>query len=88
MGELQPLVPEWTEEDFDSEKPYEWLYRMRNGNKFVFQQLFNKALKRAAAVGVSALVFNRYWKAYVEAMTPSVSVMPGRCWSVLRHTTC
>lgn len=74
-GTAQPLVPEWTAEDFDSEKPYAWLYERRNGNKFLFTQLLNRAVKAANRVGVSTLVFRQYWKAYVDAMKPESTIL-------------
>lgn len=69
------LIPQWTADDFDSEKPYEWLYGRRNGNKFLFQQLLNKTMKAANAVGVNTIVFKQYWKAYVEAMEPKTTIL-------------
>lgn len=73
--ETQTLIPSWTEDDFDSEKPYAWLYERRNGNKFLFQQLLNKTMKAAKDVGVNAIVFKQYWKAYVEAMEPKTTIL-------------
>ena len=77
MGDTQTLVPAWTAEDFDSEKPYQWLYERRNDNKFLFQQLMNKTIKAARDVGVNALTFRQYWKAYIEAMSPQQTVVLG-----------
>lgn len=73
--EATSLIPNWTADDFDSEKPYEWLYSRRNGNKFLFQQLLNKTMKAANAVGVNTIVFKQYWKAYVEAMEPKTTIL-------------
>lgn len=75
MGDTQTLIPQWTADDFDSEKPYQWLYERRNGNKFLFQQLLNKTAKAAKDVGVNAIVFKQYWKAYVEAMEPKTTIL-------------
>lgn len=75
MSDTQTLIPSWTEDDFDSEKPYEWLYERRNGNKFLFQQMLNKTMKAANTVGVSTIVFKQYWKAYVEAMEPKTTIL-------------
>ena len=75
MGDTQTLIPQWTADDFDSEKPYQWLYERRNGNKFLFQQLLNKTAKAAKGVGVNAIVFKQYWKAYVEAMEPKTTIL-------------
>lgn len=71
----QSLIPNWTEDDFDSEKPYAWLYERRNGNKFLFTQMLNKTIKAANALGVTTLVFKTYWKAYVEAMEPKTTIL-------------
>lgn len=75
MGDTQTLIPQWTADDFDSEKPYQWLYERRNGNKFLFQQMLNKTMKSAKDVGVNAIVFKQYWKAYVEAMEPKTTIL-------------
>lgn len=75
MGDTQTLIPQWTADDFDSEKPYQWLYERRNGNKFLFQQMLNKTMKAAKDVGVNAIVFKQYWKAYVEAMEPKTTIL-------------
>lgn len=75
MSDAQALIPTWTEDDFDSEKPYKWLYERRNDNKFLFQQLLNKTIKAAKAVGVNVIVFKQYWKAYVEAMEPKTTIL-------------
>lgn len=75
MGEIQTLIPDWTAEDFDSEKPYQWLYEKRNGNKFLFMQLLNKVIKAANRVGVTTMTFKQYWKAYVEVMEPKTSIL-------------
>lgn len=75
MGDTQTLIPQWTADDFDSEKPYQWLYERRNGNKFLFQQLLNKTANAAKDVGVNAIVFKQYWKAYVEAMEPKTTIL-------------
>lgn len=73
--ETQTLIPSWTADDFDSEKPYAWLYERRNGNKFLFQQLLNKTMKAAKDAGVNVIVFKQYWKAYVEAMEPKTTIL-------------
>ena len=69
------LVPKWTADDFDSEKPYAWLYERKDGNKFLFTQLLNRTRKAAKDVGVAPMVFNQYWKAYVEAMSPKATIL-------------
>lgn len=73
--QAETLIPSWTEEDFDSEKPYQWLYERKDGNKFLFMQMLNKTRKAAKDVGVSPQVFNQYWKAYVEAMNPKTTIL-------------
>ena len=73
--EAKLLIPDWTADDFDDETPYKWLYERKDANKFMFMQLFNKAIKKAAQVGVKELTFRQYWKAYVEAMSPRMNIV-------------
>ena len=42
---VQPLTPEWTRDDFETEAPYRYLYDMRGQNKFMFLQLMNRMIK-------------------------------------------
>ena len=50
ITELVP-IPEWSRDDFSTEKPYEWLYDFRD-NGFLMAQLQGQLKDRAAAVGV------------------------------------
>lgn len=75
MSETARLVPEFTREDFETERPYEWLYALQKTNKFVFMQGVNTLTKRAAEVGFTAAMFKRYLKAYIESVKPTVTVM-------------
>lgn len=77
MGDTQTLVPQWSADDFESERPYAWLYERRAGNKFLFQQLLDKTMKAAKSVGVNALKFKQYWNAYIASMSPQQTVVLG-----------
>ena len=41
MSEATQLIPNWTYDDFLSDRPYEWLYSQKD-NKFLLQQLLNR----------------------------------------------
>ena len=73
--EAVTLVPNWTADDFDTEKPYAWLYERKDGNKFLFTTMLNKTRKQAKDAGVSPMVFNQYWRAYVESMSPKATIL-------------
>lgn len=74
-GGTDRLIPEWSKEDFDTEKPYAWLLQMQKQNKFMFLQMMNTCLKRAQEVGVTATKFRQYWKAYLETAAPKTRVV-------------
>lgn len=75
-GKAVPLIPDWTQEDYtESGEPYQWLYEQRDKNKFLFMQMFNKAIKAANRAGVTTQMFKQMWKAYVESMEPKVTIL-------------
>ena len=61
---LQLACPEWTADDFRTEKPFEWLYERRS-NKFVLMQLVEVIAEKAGALSVKN--FRILWKAYLES---------------------
>lgn len=73
-AETTRLVPEFTKEDFDTEKPYAWLYHLQGSNKFLAAQALNKLIQKASELGVKVTQFRAYWKAYVETVTPQNNV--------------
>lgn len=54
-------IPEYTAEDYDTSKPYEWLYSHRQ-DKFMLKQLTQKMKAQAGNVGVKGFIglFNAY----------------------------
>ena len=72
MSEATQLIPEFTLEDFQSERPYEWLYAQKD-NKFMLQILLSKVqemAKRAKFPG-----FMRIWNSYVESKSPKATIL-------------
>lgn len=58
-------MPQFTvEEYYNTEKPYEWLYKYRE-NKFLLRQLCERMKEQAGQLGVRA--FMALWNAYCEA---------------------
>ena len=75
MPDTQKLVPEWTAEDFKSEKPYEWLYALMKQNKFIFAQALDVTLDKAKSLGWAPAKIRTYWKSYLEMVTPKTRVL-------------
>ena len=72
MSEATQLVPQFTLDDFMSERPYEWLYQQKD-NKFMLQILLNKVQAMAKAAGFQS--FMRTWNAYVESKSPKATIL-------------
>ena len=72
MSEATQLIPNWTFDDFLSERPYEWLYSQKD-NKFMLQILLNKM--QAIAKDVKFPGFMRTWNAYVESKSPKATIL-------------
>ena len=69
---VQPLIPEWTLDDFLGTAPYEWLYQHKD-SKFLLQQMLNKAQIQAKKVKFPG--FTKMWNAYVESMSPKATIL-------------
>ena len=69
--EAQPLLPEWTFNDFLGSEPYEYLYSHKD-NKFLLQQMLAKV--QIVAKQQHFPGFLKMWNAYVDSMSPRVSV--------------
>ena len=69
---VMPLLPQWTQEDFTTPAPYEWLYQYKE-NKFMLNQLLAKAQMIAKSVKFPAFI--RMWQSYVESMAPTANIM-------------
>lgn len=63
---------EWKIEDFESEEPYEWIYRQKD-NRFLMQQTLSAMEKIAKALGFKE--FKAYWRAYVDSKSPKTSIL-------------
>lgn len=72
MSEATQLIPEWTLDDFLSERPYEWLYAQKD-NKFMLQILLNKM--QAVAKDLKFTGFMKTWNAYVESKSPKATIL-------------
>lgn len=72
MSEATQLIPNWTFDDFMSERPYEWLYSQKD-NKFMLQVLLNKM--QVIAKEVKFPGFMRTWNAYVESKSPKATIL-------------
>ena len=72
MSEAVQLIPEWTLDDFMSERPYEWLYQQKD-NKFLLQTLLNKMQVRAKELKFSGFI--KTWNAYVESKSPKATIL-------------
>lgn len=72
MSEATALIPEFTMDDFQSERPYEWLYAQKD-NKFMLQILLHKVQETAKHVGFSG--FMKVWNAYVESKSPKATIL-------------
>ena len=58
-------IPQFSvEEYYNTERPYEWLYKYKD-NKFLLRQLCERMKEQAGALGVRA--FMALWNAYCEA---------------------
>ena len=72
MSEATQLIPDWTLDDFLSERPYEWLYAQKD-NKFLLQTLLQKVQVKAKALKFPG--FMRMWNAYVESKSPKATIL-------------
>lgn len=62
----------WTAADFETEEPYEWIYRQKE-NKFLLQQTLSAMEKVAKAVGFKD--FKAFWRSYVESKLPKTTIL-------------
>ena len=72
MSEATQLIPNFTLDDFLSERPYEWLYQQKD-NKFMLQILLNKM--QAIAKDLKFTGFMKTWNAYVESKSPKATIL-------------
>lgn len=72
MSEAKQLIPNWTYDDFLSERPYEWLYSQKD-NKFMLQILLSKM--QAVAKELKFPGFIKTWNAYVESKSPKATIL-------------
>ena len=72
MSEATQLIPNWTYDDFLTERPYEWLYQQKD-NKFMLQILLGKM--QAVAKELKFPGFIKTWNAYVESKSPKATIL-------------
>ena len=72
MSEATQLIPNWTYDDFLTERPYEWLYQQKD-NKFMLQILLNKM--QTVAKNLKVVGFMKTWNAYVESKSPKATIL-------------
>lgn len=63
---------EWTLDDFTTEEPYEWIYRLKD-NKFMMQQTLAAMERIAKNLGFKE--FKAFWRAYLESKTPKTTII-------------
>lgn len=63
---------EWKLDDFTTEEPYEWIYRLKD-NKFMMQQTLAAMEKIAKSLGFKE--FKAFWRAYLESKTPKTTII-------------
>lgn len=63
---------EWKYDEFETEVPYEWIYRQKD-NKFLLQQTLSAMEKVAKGVGFKD--FKAFWRAYVESKSPKTTIL-------------
>lgn len=70
----RPLVPQWTEEDFENDVVYQWLWDHHEEKKYLFNKYIECARRRAKELKITG--FTKAWQLYVEMMSPrNVTVM-------------
>lgn len=72
MSEAKQLIPNWTLDDFLSERPYAWLYEQKD-NKFLLSQLLNRM--QIIAKELKFPGFMKTWNAYVESKSPKATIL-------------
>ena len=72
MSEATQLIPNWTFDDFLTERPYAWLYEQKD-NKFLLQTLLNKM--QLVAKELKFPGFMKTWNAYVESRSPKATIL-------------
>jgi len=72
VSEAKQLIPNWTLDDFLSERPYAWLYEQKD-NKFLLSQLLNRM--QIIAKELKFPGFMKTWNAYVESKSPKATIL-------------
>ena len=72
MSETTQLIPDWTLDDFFSDRPYEWLYEQKD-NKFLLQTLLNKMQIKAKELKFPGFI--KTWNSYVESKSPKATIL-------------
>lgn len=72
MSEATQLIPDYTLEDFMSDKPYAYLYEQKE-NKFMLQLMVEKMRMKAKSVGFQG--FMKMWDSYVKSHKSNMSVV-------------
>ena len=78
QAELVPKIPEFTQADYMSSRPYEWLYQHKD-NKFILQILLQQIKAQASKVGVKAFV--SVWNSYLESKKQQEGIQEERATS-------
>ena len=74
MSEATQLIPDFTAEDFLTDKPYAFLYSQRE-NRFMLQILVEKLRAKAKQLGFSGFV--KMWNAYLQNQKPTGRTIVG-----------
>lgn len=64
------LIPPWTADDFETEKPYAWLNSMKL-SRFDLRRVLNAMIDYGAKLGVKRLTIQQYWRDYLADQKPA-----------------
>lgn len=66
--EVTVIFPDWNEDDFYGEKPYQWIFEHTKNDPFLRQTSLARADAMAKKIGVKSFMAN--WKSYMNRITP------------------
>ena len=73
MDDAKQLMPMWTAGDFETEKPYRWLYGLHL-SRFELRRSLNMLIAIGVKLGVKKLTIQQYWNDFLADQKPAQSV--------------
>lgn len=73
MDDAKQLMPVWTAGDFETEKPYRWLYGLHL-SRFELRRSLNMLIAIGVKLGVKKLTIQQYWNDFLADQKPAQSV--------------